>query len=42
MVDRVFDGSTTAVMLSLFDAREIDKDELQELRKLIDRKLKES
>ena len=42
VVDRVFDGSTTAVMLSLFDAREIDKDELQELRKLIDRKLKES
>jgi BlaI family transcriptional regulator, penicillinase repressor len=42
VVDRVFDGSTAAVMLSLFDARDIDKDELQELRSLIDRKLKET
>jgi len=42
VVDRVFDGSTAAVMLSLFDARQIDKDELQELRSLIDRKLGES
>lgn len=42
VVDRVFDGSTSAVMLSLFDAREINKDELQELRSLIDRKLKEA
>lgn len=41
VVDRVFDGSTAAVMLSLFDVRKIDKDELQELRTLIDRKLKE-
>lgn len=42
VVDRVFDGSTAAVMLSLFDAREVDHDELQELRRLINRKLKES
>lgn len=42
VVDRVFDGSTAAVMLSLFDARQINKDELQELRSLIDRKLGES
>ena len=42
VVDRVFDGSTAAVMLSLFDARQINKDELQELRSLIDRKLKEA
>ena len=42
VVDRVFDGSTAAVMLSLFDARQINKDELQELRELIDRKLGES
>jgi predicted transcriptional regulator len=42
VVDRVFDGSTAAVMLSLFDARQINRDELQELRSLIDRKLGES
>jgi predicted transcriptional regulator len=42
VVDRVFDGSTAAVMLSLFDARDINKDDLQELRSLIDRKLKDS
>lgn len=41
VVDRVFDGSAAAVMLSLFDARQIDKGELEELRSLIDRKLKE-
>lgn len=41
VVDRVFDGSTAAVVLSLFDARAIDKDELKELRSLIDRKLRE-
>lgn len=40
VVDRVFDGSTAAVMLSLFDAREMNRDELKELRRLIDRKLK--
>ncbi len=42
VVDRVFDGSTAAVMLSLFDAKEIKRDELQELRLLIDRRLKET
>jgi predicted transcriptional regulator len=42
VVDRVFDGSTAAVMLSLFDARQINKNELEELRSLIDRKLGES
>ncbi len=41
VVDRVFDGSTAAVMLSLFDARSLDKDELKQLRSLIDRKLDE-
>lgn len=41
VVDRVFDGSTAAVVLSLFDAREIDRDDLEELRSLIDRKLQE-
>ena len=42
VVDRVFDGSTSAVMLSLFDAKDIKKEELQELRELIDRRLKDS
>ena len=41
VVDRVFDGSAGAVMLSLFDGRDIDKDELQELRDRIDRKLRD-
>ncbi|MBS0266077.1 MAG: BlaI/MecI/CopY family transcriptional regulator [Planctomycetes bacterium] len=41
VVGRVFNGATSAVMLRLFDAAELDKDELRELRDLIDRKLKE-
>ncbi|MCA9065942.1 MAG: BlaI/MecI/CopY family transcriptional regulator [Planctomycetaceae bacterium] len=41
VVDRVFDGSTSAVMLSLFDARTLDRDELQELRQLIDQRLQD-
>jgi BlaI family transcriptional regulator, penicillinase repressor len=40
VVDRVFGGSTSAVMLSLFDRGEIDTDELKELRRLVNRKLK--
>jgi predicted transcriptional regulator len=40
VVDRVFDGSTSAVLLKLFDVKEIDADELKELRRIIDRKLK--
>ncbi len=42
VVDRVFDGSTSAVLLKLFDVKDVDLDELKELRKIIDRKLKES
>lgn len=42
VVTRVFDGAASAVMLRLFDAAELDRDELQELRALIDLKLKES
>ena len=42
VVDRVFDGSTAAVMVKLFDVQNVDNDELKELRKLINRKLKES
>ena len=41
VVDRVFDGSTSAAMLKLFEVKQIDDDELKELRRLIDHKLKE-
>lgn len=41
VVDRVFDGSTSAVLLKLFDVREIDSGELKELRRIIDQKLKD-
>jgi predicted transcriptional regulator len=40
IVDRVFDGSAAAVMLSLFECSDIDADELKELRRLVNRKLK--
>jgi BlaI family penicillinase repressor len=41
IVDRVFDGSAKAVVLSLFDCAEIDSSELKELRRLIADKTKE-
>ena len=41
VVERVFDGSAAAVMLSLFDCSDIDADEVKELRRLFNRKLKE-
>jgi BlaI family transcriptional regulator, penicillinase repressor len=41
LVDRAFDGSATAVMLSLLEKADMDRTELKELRKLIDRKAKE-
>lgn len=40
VVHRVFGGSTSAVLLKLFDAKDIDMHELKELRRIIDRKLK--
>jgi predicted transcriptional regulator len=40
-VDRVFDGSAEAVMLSLFDANELDEDAIKRLRKAFSHKLKE-
>lgn len=40
VVDRVFDGSTSAVVLKLFDVRNVESDELKELRRIIDQKLK--
>jgi predicted transcriptional regulator len=41
MVNRVFDGSAKAVVLSLFDLSELNADDLKELRRLIDHKAKE-
>jgi predicted transcriptional regulator len=42
LVERVFDGSTEAVMLSLFDVKDLDEDELAGLRKLLNKKLREA
>ena len=42
VVDRVFDGSASAVLMKLFDVKDLDNDELRELRTLINRKLAES
>ena len=41
IVDRVFDGSASAVMLSLFDCSRIDEEDVKELRRLFNRKVKE-
>lgn len=41
LVNRVFDGSAEAVMLSLFDVSELDEDELKRLRKLFNKKVRE-
>jgi predicted transcriptional regulator len=41
LVDRVFDGSASAVMLELLGASEITSEELDEIRKLISRKARE-
>lgn len=41
IVDRVFDGSAEAVMLSLFDVAELDDEALKSLRKAFNQKLKE-
>jgi predicted transcriptional regulator len=40
LVDRVFDGSARAVMLSLFDCTKLGADEFKELRHLIDAEAK--
>ena len=42
VVDRVFDGSTSAVLLKLFDVKDVDAQELKELRRIINRRLKDS
>ena len=41
VIDRVFDGSAKAVMLSLFECADLDKQDLAELRRLINQKAKE-
>jgi BlaI family transcriptional regulator, penicillinase repressor len=41
IVDRVFNGSARAVVLGLFDCKELDADELKEMRRLIDQKTRE-
>lgn len=41
VVDRVFDGSATAVMLTLFSRSDVKPEELKELRSIIQQKLKE-
>ena len=41
IVDRVFDGSAPAVVVSLFDCSQIDEEDVRELRRLLNRKLKE-
>lgn len=41
LVDRVFDGSAEAVMLSLFDVSDLDEDALKRLRRTFNQKLKE-
>lgn len=42
VLDRVFDGSTSAVLLKLFDVQDVDVDELKELRRLINQRLKQN
>ena len=41
MVNRVFDGSATAVVLSLFDSAELNAADLKELRRLVNQRAKE-
>ncbi len=41
LVDRVFDGSAEAVMLSLFDVSELDEDALKRLRRTFNQKMRE-
>ena len=41
LVDRLFDGSAPAVMLSLFDCSDVNAEDVKELRQLLNRKAKE-
>lgn len=42
LVERVFDGSAEAVMLSLLDVKELNEGELTSLRKLLNKKMREA
>jgi predicted transcriptional regulator len=42
LVGRVFDGSAEAVMQSLFDVKQLNQRELAALRKLLNKKMRES
>lgn len=37
LVDRAFDGSPAAVMINLLESADLDRDEIEKLRKLLDR-----
>ena len=41
LVERVFDGSAEAVMLSLFDVSDLDNDSLKRLRRAFTQKMRE-
>ena len=41
LVRRAFDGSPAALMLNLLDQSDLDRNELAELRRRLDEKLKE-
>ncbi|MBN2477272.1 MAG: BlaI/MecI/CopY family transcriptional regulator, partial [Pirellulales bacterium] len=38
LVDRAFDGSAAALMVNLLETKDIDAEELRQLRELIDRR----
>src|SRR5690606_23591698 len=42
VLNHVFDGSAKAALLSLFDCKDVSQDELDELRRLINRKAREN
>ena len=42
LVNRVFDGSAEAVMMSLFDVTNLDSEDLAGLRKLLNKKMREA
>jgi predicted transcriptional regulator len=41
LIDRAFDGSAEAVMLSLFDVSDLDNDSLKRLRRAFNQKMRE-
>ena len=41
LVERVFDGSASAMMLELLETADLDADEIKEIRRIINRKARE-